>query len=165
MCSVNIETNNLLAGRHLGWLTYEDYVDWAAGCLESGLDSKNIRILASLRKPLYSSEVEDYFTRSLHDLGWHLPDRQDCLMEYTRGLACEIVAGTLAPLEACRKIYRVVVSLQYPKELMPWVYLDEGLAPDTYSELSGAAWDTAIIQEAQRFISERSSFDLEDSSL
>ena len=77
-----------MAGRHLGWLTYEEYVDWAVGCLESGLDSKNIRILALLRKP-----------------------------------------------------------------------------PDTYSELSGAAWDTAIIQEAQRFISEGSSFDLEDSSL
>ncbi|HEY8224165.1 MAG TPA: hypothetical protein VIG25_02730, partial [Pyrinomonadaceae bacterium] len=88
---MNVETNNLLAGRYLGWLTYEEYVNWAVGCLESGLDSQNIRILASLRKPLYSSEVEDYFNRSLRDLGWHLPDRTECLMEYARGFAREIV--------------------------------------------------------------------------
>jgi hypothetical protein len=162
---VNFETNSLLAGRYLGWLTYEEYVNWAVGCLESGLDSKNIRILASLRKPLYSSEVEDYFNRSLRDLGWHLPDRKECLMEYARGFAREIVAGAVSPLDGCRKIYRVVVSLQYPKDLMPWVYLDEGLEPDTYSDLSGAAWDTAIVKEAQRFISQGSSFDLENSSL
>ena len=165
MCYVNVETNNLLAGRYLGWLTYEEYVDWAVGCLESGLDSKNIRILASLRKPLYSSEVENYFNRSLHDLGWHLPDRKECLMEYARGSAREIVTGTISPLDGCRKIYRVVVSLQYPKELMPWVYLDEGLEPDTYSDLSGAAWDTAIVKEAERFMSKGSGVDLEDSFL
>lgn len=163
--TLNIETNNLLAGRYLGWLTYEEYVDWAVGCLESGLDSKNIRILASLRKPLYSSEVEEYFNRSLRDLGWHLPDRKECLMEYARGFARGIVAGTISPLDGCRKIYSVVVSLQYPKELMPWLYLDEGLEPETYSELSGGPWNTKIIQEAQRFISYGNSVDLEDSCL
>jgi hypothetical protein len=165
MCSVNIETNNLLAGRYLGWLTYEEYVDWAVRCLESGLDSKSIRILASLRKPLYSSEVEDYFNRSLHDLGWQLPDRQKCLMEYARGLACEIVEARVSPLEGCSKIYRVVAALQYPKGLMPWVYLDEGLEPDSYSDLTGAAWDTAIIQEAKRLVSEGSNVNLRDSAL
>jgi hypothetical protein len=81
------------------------------------------------------------------------------------GLCSGIVAGTVSPFDGCRKIYSVVVSLQYPKELMPWLYLDEGLEPETYSELSGVAWDTAIIQEAQRFMSDGNSFDLEDSCL
>jgi hypothetical protein len=86
-------------------------------------------------------------------------------MEYARGFARGIVAGTISPLDGCRKIYSVVVSLQYPKELMPWLYLDEGLEPETYSELSGVPWDTKIIQEARRFISDGNSVDLKDSCL
>ncbi|MDQ3253056.1 MAG: hypothetical protein M3R15_03975 [Acidobacteriota bacterium] len=80
---MNFETTKLLAERHMGMATYEQYVDWAVSCLESGVDSKNIRILASLQKPLYSSEVEDYFGRSLGDLGWELPEPKECMIEYS----------------------------------------------------------------------------------
>jgi len=138
---------------------------WAVACLESNIDSKNIRILASLRKPLYSSEVEEYFKRSLDDLGWKLPDRRECLIEYARNSAQQILSGAVSPLDGCRQIYRVVVGLQYPRELMPWLYLDEGLEPGTYSDLQGAEWDDAIVEEAHRFVRESGGFNLDASSL
>ena len=147
----------------MGMATYEEYVDWAVSCLEAGMDSKNICILASLQKPLYSSEVDDYFNRSLKDLGWELPPPKECIMEYARILAEEILTSRVTPLEGCNKIYEVVLSLSYPRELMSWLYLDEGLEPGTYRDLSGKELDEAIIKEARRFVSESSRFNLEDS--
>jgi hypothetical protein len=47
---MNSATNALLAQSYLGMATHEDYIDWAVSCLESDIDSKNIRILAS-RQP------------------------------------------------------------------------------------------------------------------
>jgi hypothetical protein len=162
---VNSRTINLLAERYLGLATFEDYVPWAVACLESGFDSKNIRILASLQKPYYSSEVDDYFNRCLVDLGWRLPERKECLMEYACSFASQVVSGDISPLEGCRKIYSVVSALGYPREMMSWVYLDDTLSPDTYDELRGAAWDEVLVREAHRFLRDGAHFDVEDSSL
>ena len=162
--AVNSETNKLLAERYLGTATSEDFVDWAVACLESNLDSKNIRILASLQKPLHSSEVDDYFNRCLQDLGWTMPGRQECLLEYARSLAKQILSGDLTPVDGCRKMYRLVVALEYPRELMAWLYLDEGMDWN-YGELQGADLDNAILSEANRLVQDGARFDLNDSVL
>ena len=155
LVTVNFETLKLWAERYLGTATPEDYVDWAVTCLESDLDSKNIRILASLRNTSSSSEVEDYFYRSLKDLGWTMPDKRECLFAYARGLAQQIVSGDLQPVNGCEQIYRIVYELQYPHEMIAWLYLDEGLSPDDLGDLHGAAWDDAIKSEAARFLEDR----------
>lgn len=141
-------TNKLLAETHMGVVTSEDYVRWAVACLESDLDSKNIRILASLQKPLYSSEVDVYFKRCLQDLGWTMPEPRECLLNYARDVAQQIVTSELSPLDGCTKIYGIARALNYPQELMVWVYLDENLEPSTYNELEGAEWEHAVKAEA-----------------
>lgn len=151
---VNFETYKILTERYLGAATYEDYVDWAVACLESDLDTKNIRILASLSKSTSSSEVENYFNRSLHDLGLTTPDHHECLVEYARGVAQQIVSGDVSPLYGCRQIYRVVRALNFPHEMIAWLYLDEGVSPDNLGELQDADWDEAIKSEAARFVKE-----------
>jgi hypothetical protein len=145
---MDFKTNKLLAESHMGVVTSEDYVRWAVACLESDMDSKNIRILASLQKPLYSSEVDHYFRLCLKDLGWTMPERRECLLNYARDLAQQIVSGDLSPEDGCRKIYRIASALNYPQELMPWVYFDENLNPSTYHELEGAEWEDAVKDEA-----------------
>lgn len=147
---VNDQTLKVIAERYLGSATCEDYVNWAIACLETDVDSKNIRILSSLRKPLYSSEVDDYFERSLADLGWIMPERPECLQAYLRHLAQQVVTHEMPPLEASWKIYRVVVALDFPKELQPWMYLDGGLDPSDFSQLED--WDQAVIREAERLL-------------
>jgi hypothetical protein len=135
-------------------------VDGAVDCLESGLDSRNIRILASLGTPFYSSEVEKYFDRSLQDLGWNQPGRFECLIEYARSLTDQIVNGTVTPVLGCDRIYRVCVALNYSSALMTWVYLHGGLDPQNYDVLSEASLDSAIMQEARRFLNEGRSLDV-----
>ena len=148
-------TNNLLAERYLGSVTYEDYIDWAVKCLESDIDSKNIRILASLQKLSDSYEVENYFNRSLNDLGWKVPDERECLMAYARGFAEQIVSGAISPVEGCDRIYRIVLALQYPREMSCWIFLDERLDPEGFSYLHGPELDQAIVSAANRFINEQ----------
>ena len=148
------ETINLLALRHLRTIRVEQYVDWALACLESNVDSRSIRILASLQKPLYPVEVEDYFQRSLTELGWTLPSGEECLLSYVRALAEQIASGAIVPVEGCRKIYKIVVALDYPGELMAWVYLDEGQLPGNSDYVEAAELDAAIVREARRLIDE-----------
>src|ERR1044072_4285643 len=136
--TMDFKTNKLLAESHMGVATSEDYVRWAVACLESDMDSKNIRILASLYKPLYSSEVDHYFRGCFHDLGWTMSERGQCLLNYARDLAQQIVSGELSPQDGCRNMYHIAATLNYPQELMTWVYLDENLEPSTFRELQVA---------------------------
>lgn len=151
---MNRFTIRLLAEKYMRLATPEKFVDWAVSSLEAGLDTKSIRILASLQKPLFSIEVEDYFYRSLKELGWKLPEPKECVIEYARFLSEEILSGGVLPVEGCRRIYKAVVFLEYPPELSNWFYLDEGLVPDAYKELTSAELDAAIIKEAQKFVGE-----------
>ena len=147
---MDVRTNKLFAELHIGVVTSEDYVRWAVACLESDLDSKNIRILASLQKPLYSSEVDFYFKRCLQDLRWAMPERRECLLNYARDLAQQILSGDLSPQDGCKKIYRVALALNYPKELTEWVYFDDNMDPSTYNALEGTELDEAIKEEAAK---------------
>ena len=147
---MNDETLTVIAERYLGLANCEDYVKWAIACLEANMDSKNIRILASLRKPLYSSEVNEYFERSLAELGWAMPERRECLLQYARRQAERIVSRELPSGEGCWKIYRIAAALEYPHELSPWIYLDLALAGA--EELHDSNCDDEIIREAERLL-------------
>jgi hypothetical protein len=147
---VNDETLKIIAERYLGSAACDDYVAWAVACLEANVDAKNIRILASLRKPLYSSEVDEYFERSLAELGWTMPERRECLLQYARRLAQHIVSRELPPGEGCWKIYRIAAALEYPEELLPWIYLDLALAGA--EELQDGNCENEIISEAERLL-------------
>jgi hypothetical protein len=149
---MNTETLKVIAKRYMGTARSDDYVAWAIACLETNVDSKNIRILSSMQKPLYSSEVDEYFERSLAELGWTLPERRECLLEYSQRIAQQIVSRDILPLEGCEQIYRIAVALEYPEELSPWPYLDEGWLPTGFKETPDAEWDAAIISEAERLL-------------
>ena len=153
---MNSETRHLIAQRYIGIAHDEQYVDWAVSCLEAGIDSKNIRILASLQKPFYSVEVEDYFNRSLKDLDWNFPEPKSCVTQYARFIAQEILRGQIAPVEGCHKIYDAVIFLDYPREMSAWVYLDDEIRPEPFQYLTGKELDDAIIEEARKFVDETS---------
>lgn len=140
---MNDATLELIAERYLGSVGCEDYVRWAVACLEANIDSKNIRILSSLRKPLYSWEVDDYFERCLADLGWTMPERRECLYEYLHRIVQQVVSRELTTSEASRKIYRIAVALEFPHDLYFWICAD----PSDFRDSKD--WDNAVISEAE----------------
>ncbi len=119
---MNDEIVRFLAEHH--W-SKEELPDWAIRCPEKGFDSKSLRMLASMSKWDSASELDYYFQRSLKELGWNEIEKQDYLLKYAKILAREIVEEKADPLEASRKIYQILVDLDYPSELYGWFEIDE----------------------------------------
>ena len=104
---MNNEAIKFLAEYH--W-TKEEPGDWAIRCLEKGYDSKSLRMLASMTKADSSSEIENYFQRSLKELGWDKIEKEDYLLNYAKIIAGEIVEEKTDPIKASREIYQILVS-------------------------------------------------------
>ncbi len=156
---MNQATKRFFARLYLDQAKSDDYVDWAIACLGDGFDSKNLRMLAATGKPFYPSEIEDRFRRSLDELGWSHPSRKESLLSYAKELAEEIVIGNLYPPAGCNQIYKIALTLEYPDELTEWIYLDDGMNPETYETIADIdnypaietpKWNNAIIQQAEK---------------
>ena len=148
------ETIRLLADKYLGLSTHEQFVDWAISSLETGFDTKSIRILASLQKPLFPTEVENYFYRSLKELGWNLPEPKKCVIEYAYLIAEDILSGKILPVLGCHRIYDAMIFLDCPSKMAAWTYLYDEMQPEPFMYLAGKELDDAIIKEARKFIEE-----------
>lgn len=132
---MNEETVKFFAKYQFGDVSAKDFSDWAIDCLEKGIDSKNIRILASMFNAQSVSEIEDYFFRSLSDLNWKLPAKEDFLPQYTNLIAKQILNKEIDAVSGCHEIYKVYRTLDYKKELRDWEYLNMGMHPETYEDL------------------------------
>ena len=148
------ETRELLARRYADAATSEELIDWAVSLLEAGVSSKSVAVLAGLTS-LYTVEIEDYFGRSLRELGWSPPGRDESLLWYARHTARKILDGAVGAREGCAIIYRLVGTFDHPAALSRWSCLQLGHDPDPpCDELSGEAFDAAVRREAESLASE-----------
>jgi hypothetical protein len=129
-----------------------DYVDWALSELLAGSDTPNLRILAGLPRPPYWLDVEHYFEGTLADLGLTLPEPRSYLRQYAREIARAIVSGETLPVDGGYELYQIWQVLDYPASLRNWLYLMDGLDPETFGELEDAELETAIRGEAKRLL-------------
>ena len=148
---MNDDTIKFFAKYVLGEASPKDFSDWAINCLEQNIDTKNIRILASMLNAQYISEVETYFIKSLNDLNWNYPTAENFLPEYAKIVAQKILNKQINAVEGCNEIYKVYRTLDYEPELINWDYLNSGMHPETYDyliyEKSGTEY-THLLEEA-----------------
>ena len=148
------EVKKLLAYRDIGSVTSEDFVAWAILMLETGFDSKNLRILAGLTEPLYSSEVEEYLRRSFTDLGWHFPTREEALRLYGCDVAESVSSEIIFPEKGCCEMYKICEALGNPQDLEVWRSLDMELhliENNDFKPGYGGEIDGQIITEAREY--------------
>lgn len=146
------ETRILLARQQLGYSSLGEFVDWAVFLLEAGTDTKHLRMLASLSHAPNRADVTFCFGQVMDELGWRAPEPLLLLYQYAQDLAKDIVDGKIAPIEGCHQMYRLYSDLDAPREMQVWLYLDDQLEEETYEELEGAVWESAIRREAQKFL-------------
>jgi hypothetical protein len=151
---MNEKTKTLIAKRYLGEVLANDFSDWAVSCIEEGIESKNILILASIINPQSFYEVEDYFRRSLNDLGWKFPNKEDSLFEYAKTIAKQILDKNIDPFEGVTIIKKIYHALDYPKGLSNWDYITLW-----EEEFSDEVLKNAIIREAQNLADFDGTFD------
>ena len=157
---MNDENVKFFAKYCLGEVSPKDFSDWAVNCLEKGIDTKNIRILASMFNAQYTSEVETYFIRSLDDLNRDFPKKEKVLPEYAELVAKEILSKKIKAIEGANEIYKVYRNLGYEPELANCEYLNMKMHPETYEDLvyerKGVEYkyllEESIIEEAAKMI-------------
>lgn len=85
-----------------------EYVGWAIEQLVKGIETPSIKILSSFMKPLYKPELEEYFYKSLNELGWRFPLFIENARMCIKYLAEKILEGSLEPIKGAHEIYTYV---------------------------------------------------------
>lgn len=120
---MNDEIIKLLAERYFN---NERASDWAIKCLEKGHDSRSLRMLASMSDSFTSPfELDEYYQRSLKELGWDKVNYEEYLMRYAKILAEEIVEDKTDPIQTSQNIYSILIDLEYSSELSAWFDINE----------------------------------------
>jgi hypothetical protein len=139
-----------------------DYIAWAVGLLESGFDSRHLRILAGLDGNASLFETEDYFARTNRELGLSVPSKEEAIRAYSVHIAEQIVDARLSPRDGVKRLFNLCTACDYPPYLSIWFALDDacdhleyGSEPFTYPGLSEENLRETVIKEARKFIAEQ----------
>lgn len=100
------------------WMGGDEYVDWAFTCLEEGVDSKSLRLLAGFdKKHPHKADFEELFRQSLDELGWRYLTDEEVLLDYAKSLAKQFLSKEIESVEAVEKINGIYIQLGFPDEL------------------------------------------------
>ena len=143
----------------LHYLSTSDYVDWAGEMLVQGYDSYSLRILAGLDRVASSFEAEDYFLRSVKEMGLNIPDSKIAIRAYACAIAQQIIDGKLSGQQGVRALYKICIATEYERDFMVWFELDDALDnllygeyPFTYETATLENFDEIAKHEAANFI-------------
>jgi hypothetical protein len=148
-------TIELLVQRENARISMGDMVRWAIACLEQGIDTPSLRILASFLLSESTSEADPYFVQALRELRVNELNGEELLRAYSHELAERIISGELGYNEAVKRMHaHVITPLDHPKDLMNWCFLWEGYDPDNMgAELSDEIFADRVLREAAKLIS------------
>jgi len=140
-------------------ITVADYIDWAVDKIVSGYDSPNLRMLSGLDSSGGLFEAEFHFGRSLNELGIVEPDRAGKFKGYAIELAQQILEEQLSLRDGVNILYRICVLLDYAKEFMIWLELDDAIEdiktggyPHSYSTMTAENFENIVRSEAEKFL-------------
>jgi hypothetical protein len=158
---MTLSTTAIFGKRALYQPSASDYVDWAGEMLVQGYDSYSLRILAGVGRLASTFEAEDYFLRSIKELGLSIPDSETAVRSYACEIAQQIIEGHLTGQEGVRALYRICLATDYNRAYMIWLTLDDALDSllsgeyaHTYESATLENFDEVAKQEAEKFIAE-----------
>ncbi len=117
-------TARLLTSRHL---RREPAYDWAIKCLEAGLDSPSLRMLASMNAADSASEIDDIVRRVYAEKGWSDIEPELYLLRDARLLAKDILEGRRDAIEGSTEMYTLLQETDGHNALSAWWDIDEAL--------------------------------------
>jgi hypothetical protein len=141
------EVLELAAKAEVGILACDELVGWATRTLAAGHETPAIVALAGLdlgRPPLLADGLP-LFRSALEQLNLAVPEgREELLRVHLRQLARQILEGNVSASEGVIRIeHEVAKPLEYPEDLMAWIYIGSDLDPVTWRELPPKAWEQA----------------------
>ncbi len=118
-------------------VTTEDYIKWSHFLLANQISTPSLNIISSLSFDDNIFEVEDFFKRALKEIGIQAPTFETSARAYIAYLAINILEDVNSPkiFDLAYKIYRIVVELQYPEDLMEWYNISEMIDQLEYDDV------------------------------
>lgn len=113
-----METHSLMLKRALGSAFPGLYVDWAVERLCDGSDSPSLRILAGLNPKLETSEIEQYFRKSCHELNIDCVDQAEEPRRSAGLVRRSYDSGDTIAEEALYMLARIYVDTDYSDPLL-----------------------------------------------
>jgi hypothetical protein len=157
-----LSTPAIQAKHALGRASAGDYIDWAASALESGADSRHLRILAGFDRLGSFFEAGEYFTKARLELGLATPDRDQALRDYAVHLAQAILEPDSDYPKIVAQLAELCWANDYPGYLADWYSLDDGLTnalageyPWGYEALYQADPREVVTHVAREFIDQQ----------
>jgi hypothetical protein len=159
---MHVSTETIWGLRVLQKCWAEHYAEWAVGMLEAGYDSKNLRMLAGIEPRSSVFEAEDYFQRTVSELGLTEPLKETAIKAYSIYVAEQIIGRKVPARDGVKMLFRVCMESDYPKYLMIWFNLDDacddircGGEPWSYPGLTKDNLEATVIKEAKAFIEDQ----------
>jgi len=158
--SAMVEWEQWLARWELADLAPEDVPALAVEALEGGCGSKELAVLATLRRPT-RSEVEEHLRPLLVSLGVHRPSRRVALKTVVDDCAKQLAYGTIEPYTGARKLWSLASQVHEDPSLFGQLSIFIGLASAWEERLNvRSAIETHMTSEARDFLA-RGGLDLD----
>ena len=153
-----LDSHTLVYKIHKGIVSVEDYIMWSHTLLQNNVSSNSLNIIASLAPNHNLFEVEDYFKKALNELQMELPVIEPSSRAYIALLATRILKEENGAklFDLAQEIFRIVVDLQHPEDLIEWYKISEMLDRLKYDtaplEFSKDDVKAKMKEEARRFL-------------
>jgi len=120
----------VLAQEELSSRNSDVKINWALQLIEQGVETSNLLILASLPTPANEFETDDYFNRTLVDLGVKRPSVSSVIESYVKYLVEQILSEDLLPEVGISRLYSLysyssLATFETPAILLDVVGLDD----------------------------------------
>ena len=121
------QTNYLLAENLYSQMNPQKFVDWAVNLLQNGFESESVLILAGLDN-YPKDEIEEYFWKSVNDLGLKLKKSDFELLEnFAQYVANAVVTNRMTPTAGLRIMNDIVRESEYSNKYIQFYNLDEDI--------------------------------------
>jgi len=134
----------------------EDFLKWSYVMLANGLESKSLLMLASMNTSENIFLFENYFNKSFSELDLTKPKIIESTRSYLTYLCSEIVNNNRDSFEVTKDIFKILVELDYPENLLVWMQLDDNVDWIIYDNKALKQEESVvrqmIIEEAKRYL-------------
>ncbi|WP_046213557.1 hypothetical protein [Paenibacillus wulumuqiensis] len=154
---IKFKTNLLFYKIYKNIASGSDYLNWGFSLLENDVESESLFKLSSMSKADSLFIFEDFFYKLLEEMGLKRPTDEETVEAHIILMCQEIINQKSDLLKIASDIFREVVELHYPDDLVVWLEINDAIDRVIYDNEGEKQNEDAlrkrIIYEAKKYLS------------
>jgi len=153
---IKFKTNLLFYKIYKSIASGSDYLNWSFSLLEDDVESESLFKLSSMNKADSLFIFEDFFYKSLEEMELKIPTVEETIGALVILICQAIVNQKSDPFKIVSDIFREVVELHYPDDLIVWLELSNAIDTIIYDNEDEKSNEDElkkrIIDEAKKYL-------------